>query len=618
MAIGITGANNGYSRPTADARFTKLSAGIVNGGNTTGADITIGTRDAQSLNLETTDAIRLTILAAGNVGIGTTTPGEKLTVSGNISANGTLVVAATGPSNGIGILGSNANAIGMRIQNTISGGSEWQLFSTGTNYGAGLGGFGIYSVTANKYSFYADSLGNTTFPSSIRIPTQSSYFGVGTYGTVSETNGGLAYITGNNIKASTTVNNQVEKLTSGANAAQFIRMRYDQGISLHTGVGAASAAGTNFADDVNSRLIVNLIGNVGIGNTAPTEKLDVTGNIKVNGITIGKGTNFGTTVSNTGVGVNSLIAVTTAIDNTAIGYEALKNVTGGSAAPTGNYNTAVGRSSMVATTSGNYNTACGAFTMGANTTGSYNVAVGGASLSTNTTGNLNTAVGYVALNVNSTGTNNTAIGYKALYLSVSGTYNVAIGSDCLWSNTTGSNNVGGGYYALGLNTIGTYNIGFGAVALGGITGSSNRNIAIGTEAGRYTTGSTFLTGASNCIFIGDVVKSGANDTSNCTVIGNGITGSGSNTTTINSTAVTTTKINGVSSPAHILDVTGIVRTNNTLFGNLPAAATGGDGARSYITNSTLAYNGTNIGSAAAGGGANHSPVIVVNGVWVIG
>jgi hypothetical protein len=444
----------------------------------------------------------------------------------------------------------------------------------------------------------------------MRIPTQSSYFGVGTYGTVSETNGGLAYITGNNIKASTTVNNQVEKVTSGVNAAQFIRMRYDQGISLHTGVGAGSAAGTNFADDINSRLIVNLTGNVGIGNTSPTEKLDVTGNIKVNGITIGKGTNFDTTVSNTGVGVNSLIAVTTAIDSTAIGFESLKNLV------SGNYNTAVGRSCMTALTSGTYNTACGAFSMGANRTGIENTAVGGATLGTNSTGSQNTALGYLALNVNSSGSLNTATGFKALYLNQTGTYNVATGSDCLWSNTTGSYNVGGGYYALGLNTTGTYNIAFGVAALAGIVGNSNRNIAIGTETGRYTTGSTVLTGASNCIFIGDVVKSGANDTSNCTVIGNNVTGSGSNTTTINSTAVTSTKINGTA--AHVLDVTGIVRTNNTLFGNLPAAATAGNGARSYITNSTLAYNGTNLGSAAAGGGANHSPVIVVNGVWVIG
>lgn len=62
----------------------------------------------------------------------------------------------------------------------------------------------------------------------------------------------------------------------------------------------------------------------------------------------------------------------------------------------------------------------------------------------------------------------------------------------------------------------------------------------------------------------------------------------------------------------------IVRTTPLTFATLTAAASAGEGARSFITDATLAYNGTNIGSAAAGGGANSSPVIVIGGAWVIG
>jgi hypothetical protein len=272
---------------------------------------------------------------------------------------------------------------------------------------------------------------------------------------------------------------------------------------------------------------------------------------------------------------------------------------------------------MTAHTSGTYNTACGAFSMAGNTTGIENTAVGGSSLVTNSTGSQNTALGYIALNVNSSGSLNTAIGFKALYLNQTGTYNVATGSDCLWSNTTGSYNVGGGYYALGLNTTGTYNIAFGVAALGGIVGNSNRNIAIGTEAGRYTTGSTVLTGASNCIFIGDIVKAGANNVSNCTVIGNGITGSGSNTTTINSTAVTSTKIDG--SAAHILDVTGginastFVKTGVFTIATLPTAA-GFAGRRAYVTNNTA---NPNFGDAVSTGSTGF-PVYSNGTNWRIG
>jgi hypothetical protein len=50
---------------------------------------------------------------------------------------------------------------------------------------------------------------------------------------------------------------------------------------------------------------------------------------------------------------------------------------------------------------------------------------------------------------------------------------------------------------------------------------------------------------------------------------------------------------------------------------LTPAATAGNGARSCVTDSTLALAG-NAGTAVAGGGANHVPVIVLNGVWCIG
>jgi hypothetical protein len=61
-----------------------------------------------------------------------------------------------------------------------------------------------------------------------------------------------------------------------------------------------------------------------------------------------------------------------------------------------------------------------------------------------------------------------------------------------------------------------------------------------------------------------------------------------------------------------------VRTSSTTFASLPTAAAAGNGTRAYISDATLTFTGANIGAAAAGGGANHSPVTVVNGAWVIG
>jgi hypothetical protein len=68
---------------------------ILDGGNTKGAAITIGTNDANILNFETNSTNRLSIAAGGNVGIGVgaIAPVEKLTVVGNISSNGTAYLS---------------------------------------------------------------------------------------------------------------------------------------------------------------------------------------------------------------------------------------------------------------------------------------------------------------------------------------------------------------------------------------------------------------------------------------------------------------------------------------------------------------------------------------------
>lgn len=59
------------------------------------------------------------------------------------------------------------------------------------------------------------------------------------------------------------------------------------------------------------------------------------------------------------------------------------------------------------------------------------------------------------------------------------------------------------------------------------------------------------------------------------------------------------------------------QTPSMTVANLAVAATAGNGARAYVTDATLAFAG-NVGTAVTGGGANHTPVVVVNGAWVIG
>lgn len=81
------------------------------------------------------------------------------------------------------------------------------------------------------------------------------------------------------------------------------------------------------------------------------------------------------------------------------------------------------------------------------------------------------------------------------------------------------------------------------------------------------------------------------------------------TGTAGSTAGTVSCANVLTSSYH--------RTNPVTVATLTAAATAGNGARHAVTDSTVAASG-NFGAAVAGGGANNVPVVVSNGVWVIG
>ncbi len=56
---------------------------IANGGNSTGAAISLGTNDNQPLQIKTNNTVAMTISQNGFIGIGTISPGSKLTVQGN-------------------------------------------------------------------------------------------------------------------------------------------------------------------------------------------------------------------------------------------------------------------------------------------------------------------------------------------------------------------------------------------------------------------------------------------------------------------------------------------------------------------------------------------------------
>ena len=103
-----------------------------------------------------------------------------------------------------------------------------------------------------------------------------------------------------------------------------------------------------------------------------------------------------------------------------------------------NYNVGIGNSALYSNTSGSYNMALGYFAMQNNTTGVFNSSVGVAALLNNTTGNYNSSTGYLSNGLNTTGDLNVAIGYGANYNNQTGDQNVAIGALAGLGNTGAS------------------------------------------------------------------------------------------------------------------------------------------------------------------------------------
>lgn len=216
-------------------------------------------------------------------------------------------------------------------------------------------------------------------------------------------------------------------------------------------------------------------GNVGIGTTSPSYRLDVSGG-DINIASSGNAYRFqgnkilwynSTTTSNIFAGVNAGAAITTGIDNTFAGYYAGNATTTGSDNTAFGFNalksgastfdnTAIGASALYSLSSNaNFNTACGNGTLGSTSTGSGNTGSGYYNLFNNTTGSYNTSSGYLALESNTTGSYNASLGYLAGYNYTAGSYNTFIGTsaDANANSYTYATALGAGAIVLGSSRI---------------------------------------------------------------------------------------------------------------------------------------------------------------------
>jgi hypothetical protein len=333
-----------------------------------------------------------------NVGIGTTSPSEKLHVVGSVLIEGSsteLKVKGSGGYDTANItMGNAAKADSFSIDTRNDPGDNKTTLS-----------FDSYLTTGTSTITLGDNYVNLGTAGSTRLVINSSgNVGIGMTSPSQKLHvSGNARVTGAYYDSNNSAGTSGQVLSSTVTGTDWVSLSEISGVD---GTGTANyVAKWSDADTITNSVIYDNGTNVGIGTTSPGAKLDVSADILVNGLTIGRGA--GNSATNTAVGQSALANNTIGFANIAVGQSALTNNTSGS------NNTAIGRTALGNNTTGGSNTAIGRVALSSNTTAFSNTAVGESTLASNTIGGFNTAVGRGALSSNTTGGSNTAIGREA-------------------------------------------------------------------------------------------------------------------------------------------------------------------------------------------------------------
>ena len=434
-----------------------------------------------------------------------TNDGNGLGVGGAPYLNSQLYLNR--PSTSFGANYANIYAFRSGTNSAASGGTGWPVAQVdaaikgysyyGNNYTAGVAGYSQLDYTSSA-AVIGGKHNGTTF-------------------------GALAYKDENSDTWAGFFNGNINiigtmRIVGGVPATGKVLTSDDNGNASWQTLSGATAWATSGNNIYNTNS-----GNVGIGTSAPTKKLEVSGDALINGHTVGRG--GGNIVTNLAIGDSALFSNTSGDSNIANGYQALySNTSGDVNTAVGNgalysnransrstaighgamffaddryveretFNTALGYEALMGSIDatvnyGRYNTAIGDQALYSNTTGDENTANGYQALYSNTSGDQNTANGYQALFLNE-GNFNVASGYKALY-SNDGNYNTANGHYALWNNTTGYENTACGSSSLNWNNTGDKNIAYGSYALYNNKANS-RSTAIGYGAMAYADNQT--------------------------------------------------------------------------------------------------------------------------------
>ena len=497
-----------YSNTTGSVNTANGSGALFL--NTTGAGNTAIGAGALYSNTTGSDnaAIGVEALYSNTTGVANTANGSNALYSNTSGVFNTATGQAALGANTTGG-GNTANGANALYSNTIGAGNS----ATG-NSALSANTTGNSNTANGEGALYSNKTGNNN------TANGASALFSNTTGSSNTANG---YYAGYKI-----ANNNLNKTSSnsvyiGANTKAKADGDSNEIVIGYNATGLGSNSVVLGSDSIT---LTALRGNVGIGTTAPTVALDVSGTGAQSAIILPRDT-----TDNRPTGINGMLRYNTstnkfeAYENSAwtdliggVSASSLALNAGSAAAPsyafsgatnTGMYNPSGSNLSLAAQGTAVFNitgsngyvgigTATpqapldvnGKIRAGGNTAiyNANNVVKGGGTL----TGSFFVGDGganVTKVNVAYTGTSNTGIGIGALYSLTGGFNNTAVGHNALYSATTGIGNVAMGRGALKTITTGQHNIGLGTDVLGKAGGGSSNNIAIGEQALSNSTGS---------------------------------------------------------------------------------------------------------------------------------
>lgn len=272
LIVAVVAFGTGGTIPAAQAQDPD-NAGAVQQWDTNGNNIPkngfLGTTNNRPLVFKTNNSEKLRILPNGNVGIGTNTPANRLSVNGAADFSGNVGIGTTNPSRALQV--NTANAV-LRLESTQANGIAQTEYATDARRWY-TGSFGSTAgVLAGKYYIKDDTTGQTRF-----VVDTNGNIGIGTNNPEAKIH--VANTTGEGLR--------VQGPESGAANGAYVAWTDSSGTAIGY-VGDGSSGDTNtfltsYVSDVQlitpagRVLTVSANGNVGVGvdATNPDTKLHV-------------------------------------------------------------------------------------------------------------------------------------------------------------------------------------------------------------------------------------------------------------------------------------------------------------------------------------------------------